>query len=773
MLMTAMLLSMLPTWALSVTAEDAERTPLKVEFVSSSSNVQQGETEPKDLSTVFDPTSNVRTGLASSTDVEVIGRLSEPTQITSFVVRSYYYRDRAQGIVVSFSKDGNSWTKGYTMQEVRDVTDGLVDIEIPTPDDTTKYSYVRVSKSALLGDAGTNVTWFDINFIAFYSEPERAKSTVKAEYQETLTQASTQNLDKLFDYSNTELCEVLGTKTEALVTGKLEHPTIVSDIYLSYTLARANQTAIEGSVNGEDWVQIAKVGGFVGNAQNDAEQTILHIKVEDTTAYKYLRVIRGHKYGGGWHAYSLGIVGTVVPEAPVRVDGFQLSTDGDSHYALRVIAEADEISDGKTADEYGIRISCTDENGKKWRFTKSTDKLLSYITEKVGKFEVITSAESMDCSGFYTAEIENIPNDIGLFSISVTPYAMVDGIMKVGETKVIVMDNNTVVSVKTLPLEDYTDNIKISGRSMELDDGIACDFTASGIEFNALVAGDIRIVAECSATTYYTVYVDGVRYKRLRMDEGRGEYLVAENLDVGKHNIKLVKQSHVAHNISTLLSLKMKGELIDAPADKDLLIEFVGESITCGYGVVNYPTAGVKSYGTADYTDASQAYAYKTAELLDADYSMISVSGWTLISGDVSVPEKVYNYTSYRRSATEVYTPQRAADVVVINLGTNDIGREDYADKYIPEAKEFVSAVREKNPNAIVVFAYGMMMSGETLKGFEADVQTIVRDLGASNAGVFAVKLPTNRDAGNGHPSVEGHTEAAEILADFIKKNCL
>ena len=103
MLMTAMLLSMLPTWALSVTAEDAERTPLRVEFVSSSSNVQQGETEPKDLSKVFDPTNDIRTGLASSTDVEVIGRLSEPTQITSFVVRSYYYRDRAQGIVVSFS----------------------------------------------------------------------------------------------------------------------------------------------------------------------------------------------------------------------------------------------------------------------------------------------------------------------------------------------------------------------------------------------------------------------------------------------------------------------------------------------------------------------------------------------------------------------------------------------------------------------------------------------------------------------------------------------
>ena len=84
-----------------------------------------------------------------------------------------------------------------------------------------------------------------------------------------------------------------------------------------------------------------------------------------------------------------------------------------------------------------------------------------------------------------------------------------------------------------------------------------------------------------------------------------------------------------------------------------------------------------------------------------------------------------------------------------------------------------MSAVREKNPDALIVFAYGMMMSGETLKGFEADVQTIVRELGASDAGVFAVKLPTNQAAGNGHPSIDGHTEAAEILADFIKKNCL
>ena len=355
----------------------------------------------------------------------------------------------------------------------------------------------------------------------------------------------------------------------------------------------------------------------------------------------------------------------------------------------------------------------------------------------------------------------------------VTPYVRIDGKKTVGLTKTLIMENDKVVSETTFYLEEQTSLIKVSGRSYDVEDGIACDFSASGIEFNALTTGDIKITAWCDALTYYTVYIDGYRQDRLEMKAGTGEYLIAQDLDAGMHNIRLVKQTHIGLSASTLLTMSMSGRFAEKPADRELLIEFVGDSITCGYGVVNYPTAGVTSYKTAEYADATQAYAYKTAELLDADSSIVAVSGWTLISGDNSVPQQAYNYTSARRSTEDTYMPTRAADIVVINLGTNDFGREDYAEKFVKEAKEFVATVRTKNPNAIVVFAYGMMMSVETLNTFEADIQTIVRDLGAGDAGVFAVKLPTNQAAGNGHPSADGHTAAAEILAEFIKENCL
>lgn len=771
-LTAVMLLSMIPAFAVSASAETAARTPLNVEFVSSTENYHGEETTPKDLSIIFNPANATRTGLMSTTDIEVIGKLSEPTQITSFVIRSHYYRDRVTGMVVSFSTDGETWTKGYTLQETRTKT-GVEDVEIKTPDDTTKYSYVRISKKALLGDAATNTIWFDIHHIVFYSETESAPSTVKAVHYKTLTTATSENLDKFFDYSNTTLCGVSGRTKEPLIVGKLDEPTIITDVYISYNAAYMNNTSIEASVDGEAWVEIAKAGGLWGNAGNTASSTIAHLHVSDTNVYKYVRIVRNQEYGS-WNAYSIGFCGTVVPEPPSAVSGYQLAPDGENTYALRIISKVKELDEGVVAQSYGMTIRCAAEDGRKWKFTKTTDTLVGSITGKNGDTETTITAESIeDCVGFYTAVIENIPKDIGVFSVSVTPYVRIDGKKNLGVTKTIVMENNKAATASELYLEEHTDKIKISGRSFDVEDGIACDFAASGIEFNAVTAGTVKIKAECDAVTYYTIYIDGIRQERLKMNAGVGEYTIAENLPAGKHNIKLVKQTHIGLSASTLLSVTMRGELLYKPSDKKLLIEFVGDSITCGYGVVNYPTAGVIKYNTADYADATQAYAYKTADLLDADSSMIAVSGWTLISGDNSVAEDVYDYTSSRRSTTDVYTPNRAADVVVINLGTNDIGSTEYADKFIPEAKAFVAKVREKNPDAVVVFAYGMMMSGDTLDSFEADIQTIVRDLGATDAGVYSVKLPTNQDAGNGHPSIEGHTEAAKILAEFIKENCL
>lgn len=54
------------------------------------------------------------------------------------------------------------------------------------------------------------------------------------------------------------------------------------------------------------------------------------------------------------------------------------------------------------------------------------------------------------------------------------------------------------------------------------------------------------------------------------------------------------------------------------------------DSITCGYGVDDEDRSHQFSTKTED---ATKAYAYKTAQLLNADYSLVSYSGHGVVLG--------------------------------------------------------------------------------------------------------------------------------------------
>ena len=66
-------------------------------------------------------------------------------------------------------------------------------------------------------------------------------------------------------------------------------------------------------------------------------------------------------------------------------------------------------------------------------------------------------------------------------------------------------------------------------------------------------------------------------------------------------------------------------------------IEFIGDSITAGYGVDDE----VKEHGFSTATeDVTKTYAYKTAAALQADYSIVAYSGHGIISGYTGDGEK-------------------------------------------------------------------------------------------------------------------------------------
>ncbi|MBR7098916.1 MAG: hypothetical protein IKC59_05825 [Clostridia bacterium] len=337
-------------------------------------------------------------------------------------------------------------------------------------------------------------------------------------------------------------------------------------------------------------------------------------------------------------------------------------------------------------------------------------------------------------------------------------------------------DGSGTLSDGEYDLLNYQHRIKVYGRSADVENGIACDFSGAGIEFNATLSGDVVLKVYSNGTSYYTLYVNGVRQEqRVAFTSGTKEYTIATGLAEGTYNIKLIKQTQAEHSISTFMSLKMNGYFGDKPTDSELLIEFAGDSITCGYGTYGYPTEGVTNYGGAAYMDATAAYSYKTAQLLNADHSLISLSGWSILpnaNGGASIPN-IYGKTSYRRS-DDAYAPSRTADIVVIHLGTNDLfSRDNYESDFVNASIAFIEQVKAMNPNTKIVWAYGSMMSGSNLTGFEAKVNAILNHFGGETAGMYSVRVPTNTAGAGKHPTEAAHTETAQVLADFITNTVL
>ena len=319
---------------------------------------------------------------------------------------------------------------------------------------------------------------------------------------------------------------------------------------------------------------------------------------------------------------------------------------------------------------------------------------------------------------------------------------------------------------KNITLQEAAGRCKLYGRLGTVGTGISCDWAAAGIEFRADCRGDVAVEMSCEGSAYFTIFVDGVRSEeRPLVSAGKTTVKLAEGLSAGEHTFKLLRQTEVAAAIIILESIRLDGTLLAPPADSGMYIEFIGDSISAGYGNLGNPQfSGPTTY--LEYSDGTQTYAALTAEKLKADFSVVAISGSGIARGTAAqmIPE-IYPYTSYRRGE-DAYPFSRKADIVVINLGTNDLALRTAAswNSFVEDAKAFVRTVREKQGDPTVIWVHNMMISGIGQK-----VETVMEELGGAQKGFYALELPREGESGSdGHPSLAQHKAAAEVLTEFI-----
>ena len=188
---------------------------------------------------------------------------------------------------------------------------------------------------------------------------------------------------------------------------------------------------------------------------------------------------------------------------------------------------------------------------------------------------------------------------------------------------------------KTDFYEAVSDNVRILGRSVYNEDALWFANSISGVEFKATgsqVTFNIKVSGD---PTRVGVYVNDKLVQRgLIGGKKAAEKLgsITVKLEDGENTVKLLKLSEGPQSTLSIQSIEVdSGASVKPTEGKAHTMEFIGDSITCGYGIdlpVKDPETGKPNSFSTVSEDASKTYAFQIAEMFGADVNFFSGSGY-------------------------------------------------------------------------------------------------------------------------------------------------
>ncbi|MCP3141553.1 SGNH/GDSL hydrolase family protein [Pyxidicoccus xibeiensis] len=349
--------------------------------------------------------------------------------------------------------------------------------------------------------------------------------------------------------------------------------------------------------------------------------------------------------------------------------------------------------------------------------------------------------------------------------------------------------------------------LQYTGRRYTSDAGVV--FSHPGVTIRARFQGDaVRMrlndfgLGGDVGTNYFDVRIDGGPPTQLAVHSGQTTYPLATGLAEGLHTVEIVKRTESSVGHSELVALEVHGELRDPPPRPSLRMEFVGDSITCGYGtdvslIPESPSWRAPTF-QSKHENPTRSYGWLTARHLGAEFVAVCHSGHGLYRNldmttsqllpalyELSVPGHPVAWDFSR------YSP----DVIVINVGTNDVLAGSGTSEFLPDEtafktayRKFLARLRELHPRAHLVCTLGSMTDGfkQHEQGGTADAvhvgewvtQLVEERNREGDARVYrhlmAVQNPGAEGVGEDwHPSAATHQKMAEALSRFLQDTVL
>ena len=321
--------------------------------------------------------------------------------------------------------------------------------------------------------------------------------------------------------------------------------------------------------------------------------------------------------------------------------------------------------------------------------------------------------------------------------------------------------------------EARSDKIRFTGRAAENGDG-SLSFDWSGCHFTFRFDGSrCAMRAADTGRNYYNVFVDGRLYGKATVEGASSCVPLAEGLAPGPHTVTVQKRTEAEQGRTTLYGIEADGALLDLPPAPSRLIEFIGDSHTCGYGTEG---KSVEEPFTPETENCDLAWGCVIARYFDAEYTLIAHSGQGIVRnwGD----EKEVSDCTMRERMLRTFDMDPASrwdfrgctpDIVVIKLGSNDFSTgvtpsEQAFNASYAQALDQLRAAYGEVPVLCVAPSDNTVIL-RYLENFLRERQDAHLHLTAMLPGI----TDWDRDMGaNYHPNHRGHRKMAMAVIPYI-----
>lgn len=335
------------------------------------------------------------------------------------------------------------------------------------------------------------------------------------------------------------------------------------------------------------------------------------------------------------------------------------------------------------------------------------------------------------------------------------------------------------MSLKTIQVTD--ERIHYEGRVVISDDNV--QFFYPGTSFSLAFTGSSLYARFNAVECYYWVEIDDaepfkISTKKKEYYVSDNMYRIAEGLKDGDHTAKITLVSEGIYK-----NPKFYGFDVDSTAEikeiaqKPVKFEFIGNSITCGYGTEVTDRSSFKD-STSNFC---HTFAYTAAQNYNAEIMVVARSGIGVYrnygdsetaSGYGCMPD---NYEKlWLQNSTDWDFSQYIPDVLFINLGTNDTWEMSSfdAEKYKTNYKAMIDKILVHYPNVSVVLLTGSMMNASALAAVKPVLDEIQEEYNSEAHPFYRFDFPATAGTGaDWHPCAAQQQVMGEKLIKFLDDN--